>query len=119
MTCPLELACWPTFGAVVNGAAHRWQFVRSYSSARQDQLKRMGLSIIFPSVYKHLLVSQVRKTREKQWLHNQFNVYLSAARNRDFRVPDGEPLLEPRTHSSKLELPVLRTVTRHGALGSR
>jgi hypothetical protein len=34
----------------------------------------------------------------------------------DFRVPEGEPFLELRIDSLKLELPVLRTVTRHGGL---
>ena len=37
----------------------------------------------------------------------------------DFRVPEGEPLLELRKHPSKLDLPVLRTVTRHGGLSDR
>ena len=35
------------------------------------------------------------------------------------RVPEGEPLLELRKHPSKLDLPVLRTVTRHGGLSDR
>lgn len=34
-------------------------------------------------------------------------------------VPEGEPLLELRMHPSKLDLPVLRTVTRHGGLSDR
>ena len=37
----------------------------------------------------------------------------------DFRVPEGEPQLELRIHPSKLDLPVLRTVTRHGGLSDR
>jgi hypothetical protein len=37
----------------------------------------------------------------------------------DFCVPEGEPLLELRIHPSKLDLPVLRTVTRHGSLSDR
>jgi hypothetical protein len=35
------------------------------------------------------------------------------------RVPEGEPLLELRKDSSKLDLPVLRIVTRHGGLSDR
>jgi hypothetical protein len=34
-------------------------------------------------------------------------------------VPEGEPLIELRKDLSKLDLPVLRTVTRHGGLSSR
>lgn len=34
-------------------------------------------------------------------------------------MPEGEPLLELRMHPSKLDLPVLRTVTRHGGLSDR
>jgi hypothetical protein len=37
----------------------------------------------------------------------------------DFCVPGGEPLLELRMHPSKLHLPVLRTVTRHGGISDR
>ena len=37
----------------------------------------------------------------------------------DFRVPEGEPFLELRIQPSKLELPVLRIVTRHGGLSDR
>jgi len=37
----------------------------------------------------------------------------------DFCVPEGEPLLELRMHPSKLHLPVLRTVTRHGGISDR
>ena len=35
------------------------------------------------------------------------------------RVPEGEPLLELRKDPLKLDLPVLRTVTRHGGLSDR
>ena len=35
------------------------------------------------------------------------------------RVPEGEPLLELRKDPSKLGLPVLRTVTRHGGLSDK
>lgn len=34
-------------------------------------------------------------------------------------VPESDALLEPRMKRSKLELPVLRTVTRHGGLSKR
>jgi hypothetical protein len=37
----------------------------------------------------------------------------------DFRVPEGDPQLELRIHPSKLDLPVLRIVTRHGGLSDR
>ena len=37
----------------------------------------------------------------------------------EFRVSKGEPFLELRKYSLKLDLPVLRTVTRHGGLSSR
>jgi hypothetical protein len=37
----------------------------------------------------------------------------------DFRVPEGEPQLELRIHPLKLDLPVPRTVTRHGGLSDR
>jgi hypothetical protein len=34
-------------------------------------------------------------------------------------MPEGEPFLELRIYSSKLDLPVLRTVTKHGGLFDR
>jgi hypothetical protein len=34
-------------------------------------------------------------------------------------VPEGEPMMEFRRDPSKLDLPVLRTVTRHGGLYDR
>jgi hypothetical protein len=37
----------------------------------------------------------------------------------DFCIPEGEPFLELRIYPSKLDLPVLRTVTRYGGLSDR
>jgi hypothetical protein len=42
-----------------------------------------------------------------------------AGRVVEFRLPEGEPFLELRTYPPKLDLPVLRTVTRYGDLSGR